>query len=60
MTNPTTIEDMTCTITGCSNRRSNAGHGRYRKVCERHWHERFGLDYSRTSKREYKKSQLPH
>ncbi len=29
-------ENMTCVVSGCTNRRSNAGYGRYRKVCEKH------------------------
>ncbi len=44
-------DDMACTVLGCNNRRSNAGYGRYRKVCERHHRERFGMDYQRTSRK---------
>ena len=35
-----------CQVLGCTNRRSNAGYGRLRKVCEKHHHQRFNMDYA--------------
>jgi hypothetical protein len=40
-----------CQIPGCTNRRSNAGYGRLRKVCERHHHQRYQMPYNSGSAR---------
>jgi hypothetical protein len=58
MANPKPLSiDMTCTKEDCTNRRSNAGYGRYRTVCEKHRHERFGMDYQKGSKAAKTKTQ---
>ncbi len=36
---------MICTIEGCKNKRANAGYGKYRKVCERHHHKHYNMNY---------------
>src|SRR4051794_38649177 len=40
-----------CQVLGCTNHRSNADYGRLRKVCEKHHHQRFNMDYAGTIKK---------
>jgi hypothetical protein len=47
----TTKDPILCEVPGCTNRRSNAGYGRLRKVCERHHHEKYHMDYTGTRKK---------
>lgn len=42
--------NVICTVEGCTNKRSNAGYGRLRAICEKHRHERAGMDYQKGSK----------